>query len=129
MEVPRLSTAEASQPDLCVVASLPTPKHHFPSRIPTIDLWKENEWEERYRAATTPSQPTPAWLVAAMGTFIAAVLLRATFSPAWTITVAVLSGTVLSCYLLLKRRTINVLTNVSSDVDQVLPSLARIWEC
>jgi len=106
MEVPRLSAAEASHPDMCVVASIPLPKRHFTSRIPTIDLWTEDEWEERYRAAATPPQQTPVWLVSAMGTVIAAALLKAILSPSWAIVLCVLAGTVLSCFFVAKGQTV-----------------------
>src|SRR5512137_2248189 len=91
MEVPRLSAAEASHPDMCVVASIPQPRQRFISRIPTIDLWKEEEWEERYRAAVTPAQQTPLWLLSAMGTVIAAALLKATMMPAWAVILCLLA--------------------------------------
>jgi hypothetical protein len=98
MEVPRLSAAEASHPDMCVVASVPQPKQRFTSRIPTIGLWTEEEWEERYRAAATPPQQMPVWLVSAMGTVIAAALLKASLAPTWAIVLCVFAGTGLSCF-------------------------------
>src|SRR5215469_11577605 len=54
MEVPRLSATQAPHPELLVVASPPRPKGRLSSRIPTIDLWTEAEWDERYRAASGP---------------------------------------------------------------------------
>lgn len=102
MEVPRLSVAEASHPDMCVVASIPQPKQRFASRIPTIDLWKEDEWEERYRAAATPPQQMPMWLVSALGTVIAAAVLRASLAPTWAIVLCVLAGSGLSCFFVAK---------------------------
>ena len=88
MEVPRLSAAEPSHPDMCVMASIPRPKQRFTSRIPTIDLWKENEWEERYRAAATPSQQTPVWVLSALGTVIAAALQRVQDFPTVELAIA-----------------------------------------
>jgi hypothetical protein len=107
MEVPRLSAAEASHPDMCLVASIPQPRQRFTSRIPTIDLWKEDEWEERYRAATAPAQQTPAWLLSALGTVIAAALLKATMMPAWAVILCVLAGTGLSCFFVAKGQSIS----------------------
>jgi hypothetical protein len=106
MEVPRLSAADASHPAMYLVASVPAPKQRFSSRIPTIDLWREKEWDERYRAMTTPEQPTPAWVMSGVGTLIAAAVLKAARAPAWGIILCVLAGTALSAYLVYKRRMI-----------------------
>jgi hypothetical protein len=106
MEVPRLSAAERLHPDICVVASTPQPKQRFASRIPTIDLWKEDEWEERYQAAATAPEQTPAWALSALGTLIVAALLKAAMLPFWEIALCVLAGTVLSCWLLAKGQTV-----------------------
>jgi hypothetical protein len=110
MEVPRLITSEAVHSEACIVASIPTPKQRFASRIPTIDLWTENEWDERYRAANTEPQQTPAWVVSALGTLIAAAVLKAGLAPGWAVVLCVLAGSALSCYLLAENRT---LTNAS----------------
>src|SRR5215471_10298253 len=53
MEVPLLTATEASHPELCVVASTPRPRQHLSSRIPTIDLWKEDEWKEHYNSVVS----------------------------------------------------------------------------
>jgi hypothetical protein len=116
MEVPRLSAVAASHPDLCLVASTPTPKQRFSSRIPTIGLWTEKEWEERYRAATTQPQQTPAWLVSALGTVVLAAILKAGLAPGWTVVLCVVTGTALSCYLLAKNRTLTNESSVSATV-------------
>ncbi|MCX6926625.1 MAG: hypothetical protein NT154_25965 [Verrucomicrobia bacterium] len=102
MEVPRLSAAEASHPDLCVVASTPKPKERFVSHIPTVGLWTANEWEERYRAAATPPQQTPAWLLCAIITVIAAALLKASLSANWAVVLCVIVGAVLACFFVAK---------------------------
>ncbi|MEI6783574.1 MAG: hypothetical protein WCQ21_22000 [Verrucomicrobiota bacterium] len=106
MEVPRLSAADAAHPDMCVVAAIPQPRQRLASRIPTIDLWKEDEWEERYRAAATPPRQTPVWLVSAIGTVIAAAVLKASLAPIWAVALCVLAGTGLSCFFVAKGQTI-----------------------
>jgi hypothetical protein len=127
MEVPRLSTAEASHPDMCVVASTPQPRQRFTSRIPTIDLWKEEEWEERYRAAVTPAQQTPLWLLSAMGTVIAAALLKATMMPAWAVILCLLAGTGLSCYFVAKGQTVPLAPAAYSGSGAVGSAIVRIF--
>jgi hypothetical protein len=127
MEVPRLSAAEASHPDMCVVASIPQPRQRFTSRIPTIDLWKEDEWEERYRAATVPSQQTPVWLLSAMGTVIAAALLKATMMPAWAVILCLLAGTGLSCYFVAKGQTVPGAPAGHSGAAAVGSAIVRIF--
>jgi hypothetical protein len=127
MEVPRLSAAEPSHPDMCVVASIPQPRQRFTSRIPTIDLWKEDEWEERYRAAATPAQQTPAWLLSALGTVIAAALLKATLAPAWAVILCVLAGTGLSCYFVAKGQTVPVASAASPGAGAVGSAIVRIF--
>jgi hypothetical protein len=124
MDVPRLSAAEASHPDMCVVASTPKPKQRFSSRIPTIGLWTEAEWEERYRAAATPPQQTPVWLVLAMATVIAAVLLKAILSPSWAILLCVLAGTGLSCFFVSKGQRI---PGASAAYPEIGSAIARIF--
>ena len=123
MEVPRLSAAEVSHPDMCVVASIPQPKQRFTSRIPTIDLWKEDEWEERYRAAATPSQQTPVWVLSALGTVIAAALLRAAMVPTWAIILCVLAGTALSCFFVAKGQTVPGAPPAPAQIGNVVSSV------
>ncbi len=106
MEVPLLSAAEASHPDLCVVAAVPRPKQRLSSRVPTIGLWREDEWKEHYKEVATPPQQTPLWLVCALGTLIAAVLLNAGGMPGWVLILCVLIGTVLSCIFAVKGQTV-----------------------
>jgi hypothetical protein len=106
MEVPRLDTAGAAHPDIYLVASIPKPRQRLSSRIPTIDLWREREWEAHYLAAAEPAQQTPARLVCAGGTLIAAMLLRAGQQPLWAVVACVAIGTVLSCVLLAKGKTV-----------------------
>lgn len=128
MEVPRLSTAEASHPDLCLVAAIPQPKQRFSSRIPTIGLWKEDEWEERYRTAATPPQQTPVWLVSAMGTVIAAALLKASHAPLWAIVLCVLAGTALSCFLVARGQTVSGASAASPGIGGIVVSVVTyIW--
>ena len=127
MEVPRLSAAEASHPDMCVVASIPQPKQRFTSRIPTIDLWKEDEWEERYRAAATPPQQTPVWLLSALGTVIAAALLKATLAPAWAIVLCLLAGTALSCVFVAKGQTVPEASAAYPGAGAVVSVIVRIF--
>jgi hypothetical protein len=123
MEVPRLSASEVSHPEICLVASPPTPKNRFSSRIPTIGLWTENEWEERYRAARSEPQQTPAWVLSALGTLIVAALLKAGRAPGWSIVLCVLAGTVLSCYFLAKNRTAINYDNVGVTIGLLLIAL------
>ena len=127
MEVPRLSAAAPSHPDMCVVASIPQSKQRFTARIPTIGLWKEEEWEERYRAAATPPQQTPVWLLSALGTVIAAALLKATLAPAWAIVLCVLAGTGLSCFFVAKGRTIPETSAAHPKLGAVVSVVTYIW--
>jgi hypothetical protein len=106
MEVPRLSATGASHPATYLVAAIPTPKQRFSSRIPTIDLWTEKEWDERYRAVTTPSEQAPAWLVVGIGTIIVAAWLKAASAPSWTVILCMAAGTAFSAYLLVRRQTV-----------------------
>lgn len=119
MEVPRLSAAEASHPDMYLVASVPQPKQRFTSRIPTIGMWTEEEWEERYRAASTPPQQMPVWLMSAMGTVIAAAILKAILSPNWAIVLCVLAGTGLSCFFVARGQRV-------PGTSAVYPELGRL---
>jgi hypothetical protein len=104
MEVPRLSASEGPHPDVCLVASTLTPKRHPASRIPTIDVWTEDEWAEHSREAPVEAQPTPVWLVSALATIVAAALLKAAGGPGWAISVCLIAGTALSCYFLARKQ-------------------------
>jgi hypothetical protein len=107
MEVPLLSATEASHPELCVVASTPRPRQRLSSRIPTIDLWKEDEWKEHYNSVVSPPQQLPVWLVTALGTIILAVLLKASRGmPGWVVILCVLVGTALSCFFMARQQTL-----------------------
>jgi hypothetical protein len=127
MEVPRLSPGEAEHPEICLVASTPTPKRRFTSHLPAIDVWTEHQWEERCLQAAGPAQQLPAWLVCALGTLVVAAVLKAVLAPVWGIVLSVLLGTVLSCYLLAKNRTIADPKNVAGTIGLFLlavPALA-----
>ena len=87
------------------------------------NLWKENEWEERYRAAATPSQQTPVWVLSALGTVIAAALLRATMVPTWAIVLCVLTGTALSCFFLVKGQKAPVASPVPAQIGIVVSTV------
>lgn len=126
LEVPRLSALEASHPAMLVVASTPKPKERFRRHIPTIGVWTEDEWEEHYRAAASPPQATPAWLMAGLGTVIAAALLKAALVPTGAVIACVLAGTVLSCYLATKQGPRASGSRAHGGMDGVLSSAARI---
>ena len=106
MEVPRLSAAAPSHPDLCLVASRPAPKRRMSSRIPTIDLWTEREWEQRYSETASQPQQTPAWIISALGTIIGAAILRAMQVTNPIIIVLIVAGTALSCYLMATKQAV-----------------------
>lgn len=126
MEVPRLSALDPAHPDLCLVAEKPRPKPRLAARIPTIDVWTEPEWTERYRAATTPPERIPAWIVSALGTVIAAALVRAAQAPTWVIILSVVGGSGLSCLLLMKQQSLPTDAPSSVDLTGVLGTLAKI---
>jgi len=103
MIVPILSGTDAAQPHLCVVASPPTPARKLRSRLPVLELWTEEAWEENFRTVTgeTPGR-TPYWVVSAFATIILAAVLRAS-SAGWVIIiVALVAGTALTGYLAVK---------------------------
>lgn len=106
MEVPRLSPSAASHPEMLVVASTPRPQKRPPSGIPQIDVWTERAWEEHYREEAGKPVPTPAWLVAALGTLITAAVLKAGLASDLAVWTCVIIGTALSCFLLAKRQTL-----------------------
>jgi hypothetical protein len=117
MDVPRLSATEASHPELLVVASAPRPKRQVSSRIPTIDLWTEAEWDERYRAASAPSQQIPVWLLTALGTLIAAVLFKASGGvPGWVVIACVILGTIVTCIFVARQPTLDRKTGAAVSV-------------
>ena len=83
-----------------MAAATPAPQQKLPSRIPALDFWTEEEWEEHASAkAGAPSGRTPLWIVSSLGTIILAAVLRAgdTGTPAIIVTVVV--GSLLSGYL------------------------------
>ena len=106
MEVPRLSASEGSPSGMCIVASTPRPQPRVLSRIPTIDLWTERDWDDHFREGANKPQQTPAWIISALGTLICAAVLKAELVPDWAVWLCVAAGTVLSCILFAKKRTI-----------------------
>ena len=73
MVVPVLSASEATHPEMCVVASVPAPRQRFRSRVPILDPWTEEDWDEHYRKMTGESpHQAPPWVF---------VVLIALFSP------------------------------------------------
>lgn len=62
MVVPILSAMDAAHPNLCLVAATPVPRQKFRSRIPTLNLWTEEDWAEHYEATTGESpRRVPLW--------------------------------------------------------------------
>lgn len=103
MVVPILSATDAAHPDICLVATTLTRKQKFRSRIPMLDPWTEEDWEEHASAlAGEPSGRTPLWMVSSLLTIVLAAVLRASGAGWVAVVIALVVGTLLSGYLLRK---------------------------
>jgi len=103
MVVPILSATDAAHPEIYLVAATPAPRQKFRSRIPMIEPWTEEAWEEHVGVtAGESSAQTPFWIVSSLLTIVLAAVLRAS-SAGWVAIVGVLVvGSLLSGYLLRK---------------------------
>ena len=65
MVVPVLSATDAAHPDLLMVASTPTPRRRIQSRLPVLDPWTEEDWDDHFRHLTGAAPPSiPPWITA-----------------------------------------------------------------
>ncbi len=65
MLVPILSALDAAHPGLCLVAAPPAPRQKFRSRIPALDPWTEEEWEQHVKEMPRSGMDqTQVWLLA-----------------------------------------------------------------
>lgn len=65
MLVPILSAMDAMHPGLCLVAATPAPRQKFRSRIPALDPWTEEEWEQHAKEMPrSRMDQTQVWLLA-----------------------------------------------------------------
>lgn len=103
MLVPILSASDTAPSVLVVVASAPTPRRTISSRVPKLDPWTEECWEEHSGATTAgPPEQSQYWVVSSLATVILAAVLRATGLGLTTVTVVVIAGALLSGYLMWK---------------------------
>lgn len=103
MIVPVLSAGDASHPQMCVVAAVPTPKRKLSSRLPSIEMWQAEAWEEHLNAseaAATP--PVPHWVMCAFATTVLIGFLTALRAPSWLTPVSLIVGGALTVYYLFK---------------------------
>jgi hypothetical protein len=103
MVVPLLSTGEVSHPEICVVASAPAPKRRLSSRIPTLDMWRADEWEEHLQEKEMAAAPkVPHWVLGAFATTIIVGFLVAFSARTWIVMTFLVLGIGLCLYLLRK---------------------------
>ena len=103
MVVPVLSASAGAHPEMCVVASIPAPRRTLTTRIPKLEMWQADEWEERLQASeagVTP--PVPHWVMSAFLTTILIGFLKAISAGSWIVTASLIIGVALSVYLLVK---------------------------
>lgn len=93
MVVPILSATDPAHPAMCVVASVPSPRRRITSRLPALDLWTREQWEEHPDLAAIR---TPAWIISALLTFIVAAVLKAMSVGAGWIILSTVIGAVIS---------------------------------
>lgn len=97
MVVPRLTGPSSPHPDTVIVASLPPPIPRPAAWVATSAVWTKADWERHYDEVTgTAPEHSPAWLVAAFCTLIAAAVLRANQAGLWLIIVALMVGGVVA---------------------------------
>ncbi len=97
MVVPHLTAADPSHPPMLVVASRPGPKRPESAAPPVLKAWTESEWERHSKEFSGRAEKTaPHWILAFIGTIIAAFVLQINHAGPWAIILCLIAGGVLS---------------------------------
>ena len=78
MLVPIMNATDDAHPKLVLVAATPAPRQKFRSRIPALDPWTEEEWEQHVKEMPRSGMDqTQVWLLALLisGPGVAVILL------------------------------------------------------
>ena len=127
MVVPVLTAGDSTHPEMCVVAAVPTPKRKLAFRIPTLDVWQADEWEENLREhETVPMSQIPQWVVCAFGTTIVVGFLLAFSVRSWLVIASLIIGVALCFYLLVKGGNANTRSPVYRTIGWALALIVCI---
>ena len=103
--VPRLTNAGFSHPDVVIVAPTPSPKHIPAPPVQSPLAMTDEQWRKNYAEVTGDSSgESTAWLLAAIGTLVVAVILKVNGFGFWPVVGWLLLGCVVSGILIARSR-------------------------